>query len=419
MNGMNNGGQGTTKKTLLVGCFIGIAIIIAFIVIGNMNHEHEFGKWTVVDKATCLSGGLEERRCKCGETITRTISALGHTEIIDEEVAATCMTTGLTRGRHCTECSQVIVAQQTTAKLNHIAGTWIVDKEASHTKDGSRYIKCTMCGKELQREVILSGQNKMEYTLLSNNTYEVSGIGTCSDREIIIPSVYNGLPVSRIGYKAFEYCGYFVSITIPDSIKSIEERAFDKCENLETIVMGNGVTSIGMYAFADCKTLKNITIPSSVKSIAEGAFSCCSNLEKIVIPNSVTTIGDRLFEGCSSLASVTLPSNLRVINEYMFYSCDSLKTVVIPDGVTSIERKAFAFCDSLTTVIIPQSVKNIGGNVFTYCKSLHNFQFRGTMQEWDNITKVEGVYSSIDGILDWDYYSGDFDIQCTDGYVYR
>ncbi len=407
------------KKTMLVCCFVGVIAIFIWILVGSINHEHKFGEWKTVDDATCLSEGLEESSCKCGEKKTRTIAPLGHTEIIDEEIDPTCTTTGLSIGSHCTVCNQVFIEQRTLAMIDHMAGEWIIDKEATHTQDGARHTECSMCDKVLNAEVILSGQNKMKYTLLDDNTYEVSGIGHCTDREIIIPSEYKGLPVSKIGYEAFEDCRSFVSVTIPSSVKIIEESAFSKCKNLETVVIGNSVKSIGSLAFYDCISLKNIAISNSVTSIGEEAFLCCSSLVSIVLPNSLTTIGDGLFIGCSSLESVTLPKNIKTINSQMFYSCDSLKNFVVPDSVTSIDSRAFAFCDSLTSITLPKNLSHIGENAFEYCESLITINYNGTKVQWNAIEKVEDKWSSIDGILDWDYHTGDYTVYCTNGTIIK
>lgn len=65
------------------------------------------------------------------------------------------------------------------------------------------------------------------------------------------------------------------SITIPNTVKSIGELAFDGCTNLTSFVIPDGVTSIGSHAFHDCRSLTSITIPESVTSIGEGAFKDC------------------------------------------------------------------------------------------------------------------------------------------------
>ncbi|MCD8041193.1 MAG: leucine-rich repeat protein, partial [Clostridia bacterium] len=53
-----------------------------------------------------------------------------------------------------------------------------------------------------------------------------------------------------------------------------------------------------------CTSLTSITIPESVTSIGDCAFENCTSLESIIIPDSVTSIGDCAFYGCISLKSV-------------------------------------------------------------------------------------------------------------------
>jgi len=71
------------------------------------------------------------------------------------------------------------------------------------------------------------------------------------------------------------------SITIPDSVTSIGDKAFEWCENLTSITIPDSVTSIGDEAFCGCKNLTTITIPNSVTSIGNEAFAECYKLHII------------------------------------------------------------------------------------------------------------------------------------------
>ena len=53
-----------------------------------------------------------------------------------------------------------------------------------------------------------------------------------------------------------------------------------------------------------CRSLKSVTIPESVTKIGDRAFSDCTSLEEIDIPNSVIEIGDNIFSGCESLRMI-------------------------------------------------------------------------------------------------------------------
>ncbi len=236
------------------------------------------------------------------------------------------------------------------------------------------------------------------------------------DKEITeanIPAEIDGLPVTSIGYFAFRDCSSLTSVTIPNSITTIDDYAFDGCP-LTAITIPDSVTSIGNHAFDRC-ALTAVTIPDSVTSIGLQAFRCCSNLTfvtipesvtnieggafdetpwlkakqeenplvivnhilidgktcsgDVIIPDSVTEIGGYAFQGCSALTSVIIPDSVTYIGPSAFGSCHNLTSVTIPDSVTYIGHEAFDY-SSLTSVTIPDSVTYIGFGAFRWCSSL-------------------------------------------------
>ena len=73
------------------------------------------------------------------------------------------------------------------------------------------------------------------------------------------------------------------SVTIPDSVTSIGEWAFYKCEKLQTISISDSVTSIGALAFFDCDSLSSVVLPGSITYIGSGAFLGCTSLKSITV----------------------------------------------------------------------------------------------------------------------------------------
>lgn len=108
---------------------------------------HTESDWLVDVAATCEGKGSEHKICKTCNAILeiRTTEATGHTEVVDEAVAATCTDTGLTAGTHCSVCNKVIVKQEIVAKLNHTESDWIIDEKAGCVKAGSEHKECTVC----------------------------------------------------------------------------------------------------------------------------------------------------------------------------------------------------------------------------------------------------------------------------------
>ena len=126
-------------------------------------------------------------------------------------------------------------------------------------------------------------------------SFTVSGIGTCTDKDIVIPSTYNGLPVTGISWNAFENCKSLTSVTISSGVTSINYGAFNGCTSLTSVTMPDGVTSIGGHAFNGCTSLTSVTIPDGVTSIDYGAFDGCTSLTSVTIPDGVTSIGGHAF----------------------------------------------------------------------------------------------------------------------------
>ena len=107
--------------------------------------QHTFGEWNTTKAATCTTEGTQARTCEvCGKVETQTIKALGHTEVIDKAVAATCTKTGLTEGKHCSVCNAVIKAQETVPAKGHKYVDTVV--KPTYTAQGYTLHKCSVCG---------------------------------------------------------------------------------------------------------------------------------------------------------------------------------------------------------------------------------------------------------------------------------
>ncbi len=173
-----------------------------------------------------------------------------------------------------------------------------------------------------------------------------------SEPNVIMPSGIIGYPVTSIADYAFKYCNEILeSITIPSSVKSIGNSAFQGNINLTTLTIQNGVESIGESAFSGCEKLKNFSIPSSVSFIGGFAFYCCSSLTSITIPGNVKSIGEGAFYA----------ERYRDSNDFI----SNLTNLTIQNGVESIGRAAFYGCNKLESVTIPGSVKNVGADAFS------------------------------------------------------
>ncbi len=152
-----------------------------------------------------------------------------------------------------------------------------------------------------------SGESKLhtvgDYTFYEDGETVYLMAYTGTDTSITLPD-YKGKDYA-IYWHAFYRRDDLTSVTIPDSVTSIGERAFSGCTGLESVKIGNSVETIGAYAFSGCTGLKSVTIPDSVKTIGYSAFYGCKGLESVTIGNSVETIGSYAFDGCTALESIT------------------------------------------------------------------------------------------------------------------
>lgn len=210
---------------------------------------------------------------------------------------------------------------------------------------------------------------------------------------LVIPSSIEGIAVTAIGKNAFSRCSRLTSVTIPNSVTTIEDYAFFRT-GLTSIVIPSSVTTIGDHAFNECENLTSVTIPDSVTRIGGSAFEKCESLTSITIPDSVTELGGQAFRDCYSLSSIRLPQYIKEIEPYMFDFCYSLDNVIIPEGVTSISTAAFENCISLKTITIPKSVNNFGVAAFSNCPSLSDVYFTGTVEQWKAIPRYQGTFTT-------------------------
>ncbi|MCI8360073.1 MAG: leucine-rich repeat protein [Clostridiales bacterium] len=158
--------------------------------------------------------------------------------------------------------------------------------------------------------------------------------------------------------------------SIPGSVTSMGQGAFEGCASLTEVVIPDGLTSIGRCAFYECSSLVEVVLPDGLTCIGDGAFYGCTSLVEIVLPDSVTEIGSEAFYGCTSLSEVVIPDSVTRIGPYAFAWCVSLAKVTIPDGVTEIGRNTFENCTSLVEIVLPDSVTSIGYYAFLRCTSL-------------------------------------------------
>ena len=251
---------------------------------------------------------------------------------------------------------------------------------------------------EEEREILQSGD--FSYAILDDGTVEITDWAGKETR-LEIPSALDGKKVTRIGDRAFRWCGSLTAVTIPDNVTSIGDSAFYSCSSLTAVTIPDSVSEMGVNPFRLCDHLTSInvspthpyfaTIDGVLYEKATKKLVCypyAFTATEFAIPQGISVIGDDAFDSCKSLTSVTIPDSVTSIGDYAFIGCSSLTAVSIPDGVTTIGDCAFSSSD-LTAVTIPDSVSGIGANPFRQCEKLTSI----------NVSPTHPYFATIDGVL--------------------
>ena len=234
-------------------------------------------------------------------------------------------------------------------------------------------------------------------------------VGSGNDNYSSVDGVLYDKEVEKLIYCPAKKSGEY---TVPKSIKSVTDYAFEDCNSLESIVLPESMPEFSLFDLECCPSLKSIkvtgnnacysaedgvlfnkdkteiyvfprskegnyTIPNSVTEISSHQFSQCTGLTGITIPNTVTEIGYSAFNG--NLKSIKVSEGNKYFCSYdgvlfnkdkteILFCVGNKKEFVIPNGVKSISG-AFNDCSNLTSVTIPNSVTSIY-NGFNNCPNL-------------------------------------------------
>ena len=242
----------------------------------------------------------------------------------------------------------------------------------------------------LPAEAKAADSSALTFAIGDDGNYMVCDCDQNAYGKLVIPSTYNGKPVTEIGDEAFKFCDGLTSVVIPNSVTQIGEWAFYGCNGLASVEIPNSVRNIESLAFAGCENLTSVVLPNGITTISGQLFRYCESLTSVVIPNSVTFIDYYAFAGCTGLSEVVIPGSVTSIGHNAFAGCTGLSKLVIPGSVTSIGHNAFAGCTSLTSVILPKSVTWIADNAFYGCGSLSDVYYTGTEAQWGKIEVASG-----------------------------
>ena len=141
-------------------------------------------------------------------------------------------------------------------------------------------------------------------------------------------------------------------VTLPSSVKDVEDSAFYGCVALEKVELTEGLQRIERCAFDNCALLR-IEIPSTTLKIGEIAFSRCHQLRNVDLREGLLAIDRLAFRNCHALERITIPSSTALIGKSAFENCRNLSEVVLREGVHYIDVDGFLNCTALGRINIP------------------------------------------------------------------
>ena len=251
---------------------------------------------------------------------------------------------------------------------------------------------CLVIGLVCGKAMIVQAEKEGDYEYSVDNTGNATIIRyTGNDTEITTPAQIGGYTVNKLNALLFHDNNTIKSVKVSEGVTDIGQFAFERCENMEEIILPSTLLTINKYTFEKCSSLKNIEIPENVTNIGLGAFKECNSLTKVDIPKNVSSIGGALFQSCTNLSSLTVSKDNAV-----YYSKDNCiirkannvlvcaaNVSVVPQEVTQIGYSAFCGDQSLTHIELPVGLTRIKDMAFAG-SGLLDVILPGTVTDIDN-----------------------------------
>ena len=164
-----------------------------------------------------------------------------------------------------------------------------------------------------------------------------------------IPETLDGHPVVRLGARLFESFLNLTSITIPQSVTTIDAWAFANT-GLTAVTIPETVTEIGTGAFGECLSLTSIYVREANLNY--------TSIEGVLFTKDLTQLMQ--YPSGKKDPFYSIPNGVKEIPLWSFADNAYLQEIVLPNTVNTVEEYAFYLCVSLTDVTVPVSVTQIG-----------------------------------------------------------
>jgi hypothetical protein len=261
-------------------------------------------------------------------------------------------------------------------------------------------------------------QTELKQVIIGTNVTSI-GSEAFYDCSINLSSVSIPTSVKLINDSAFKQCHYLTSITIPTSTIDISNYCFED-SNLETLIYDdilydsydnfnpiftNNSGTIGTDAFLNTPFFKSQLINSRfINILNQNAYTeqtsisannyttydaswIATDIARVQIAPIVTKLSESVFQSCSNLKTISFynieDSSLNIIGNNAFKDCSNLTMISIPINVSSMGTSCFDSCVNLTTITIPSLITTLQQKCF-YMSGLTSISIPSTITSISN-----------------------------------
>lgn len=282
------------------------------------------------------------------------------------------------------------VANESTEKVSEQES----ENNATDTSNSKEDVENSSPSLELTVEddyVNLPESQGFEFESNGDGTCTLKKIGSCSDKDIVIPEKSPaGDTVTMIAEYAFYGAEDINSIVIAGKTMELDQKAFQSCEVEKIVITGCDLT-VGENAFSYCDDVSEVYISNSKLDMEAYAFydtgkdmgvkiiNCTGVLDdkafqscgvgELIINGCTLELGENIFSYCEDLVTITMDSSTLEIGKYAFYDSGDDTIVTFTNCGLNIDDKAFQSC-GLITLNITESDTVMGENSFSYCEDL-------------------------------------------------
>ncbi len=387
--------------------------------------EHTWNEWENTQLPTCSDEGQDSRAClDCGVKETRPIQPDGQSHDFGEnklqEVTPPYCNVSGEGYRYCILCKQNIYETIPATGEHILQDTYVYYNAYDHAK-------CCPCGVDVIYEshdfagrdtcqgcgyTFVQGSEGLVYELGNDGLhdyYVLTGMGTCTDKDLVIPAYHGGIPVIKVAPRAMQN-SLIESLYIPATVTDLESNAFAHCTALTKVTIEKTKRLSCANAFADCDALQVLDYKGDVASYLQNLNGCflengtdlyadgervtvidmramtnvgfwdqlagCTSLETLILEEGITTVGD--LNGCTALKALHVPASVtRILG---LEGCTSLETLTFAEGCAIAELPLLNGCTSLKNICIPATVTELPAIMFKDCTSLVSVTFENGSQ---------------------------------------